>query len=264
MPGDYDQCSVISVRFPYKNAIPRDVAINNFAIGHSVLPEGPEMLEFVQHAINGVYRFYNEEKEATPGSDLMFNMAAYVNRDEIQVRHRLVDWDHPGRFLVDWDSDWIYSQNLPDSPTDDWRPSGDDSSNVGWPGEVAVCLSFKALSGTSPAVPSATVRPRARERGRIYFGPLIEGGRAGSITGDLGPEYPGPSQTFREWLVHSGGELESWVGEWDTGHLSVAHWSVWSRADNAVYKVFQAWADNEYDIQRRRGVDAALRYTLNV
>lgn len=115
------------------------------------------------------------------------------------------------------------------------------------PNEVAAVLSFHATQvGIAEEAPGGT-RPRARRRGRIYFGPLaIEASRYFDPNPRLVDE-------FLTSLRTAAGNLR------DASVLEGVPWSVWSRADQVLRPVTGGWTDNEPDTQRRRGNIATTR-----
>lgn len=116
------------------------------------------------------------------------------------------------------------------------------------PQEVAVCLSFRGNYEADVEFGEGT-RPRARDRGRIYVGPLAT--TVANVDGTTGECYV--SESFRETLANAGDALR---GDPDTV------WCVWSRKNETMIPVVQVWVDNGFDIQRRRGNQATARTTL--
>lgn len=118
------------------------------------------------------------------------------------------------------------------------------------PSELAVCLSFNALYGTDPEfgplVGGARSRPRARDRGRIYLGPLHFGlGVFDATQGEVRV-----STTARTDIKNSAVTLR------DSANSA---WGVWSRANGVIEPVSAVWVDDAFDVQRRRGVKASAR-----
>lgn len=114
--------------------------------------------------------------------------------------------------------------------------AGTPSGNL--PNEVAVVLSFNSdLTGILEE--SGATRPRARHRGRVYFGPL-HGGVADveAVTSRVKVQAG-----FRSCLAGAGAQL-----------MTSAHrWCVWSRALSNVFEVVGGHVDDAFDTQRRRG-----------
>lgn len=117
---------------------------------------------------------------------------------------------------------------------------------IGLPAEVALCLTYKSAYGTDgefgPIDPATgkKSRPRARDRGRLYIGPLNVD--AMSTSGSLGDMRPSAAATNA--LVGAGAVL---MGE------VTPSWAVWSRRGATMEPVTGGWSDNAFDTQRRRG-----------
>lgn len=126
----------------------------------------------------------------------------------------------------------VYTQTF------DPNTSGPDSL----PDEVAVCLSYHSAYGTDVEFGPAT-RPRARDRGRIFFGPLMRG----AVEEDGITSEPFPATNLRLDLKAAATTL---MGD-GTGEAET--WSVWSRTDATLKAVVGGWIDNAFDTQRRRG-----------
>lgn len=126
-----------------------------------------------------------------------------------------------------------------------------------YPSEVAAVLSFHGdltnIPQTAPGPPGGppTIRPAARRRGRVFFGPLT------NITGS---EDPATHEIvlgtgFKNAVGRFGRELALLF---DAGHASY-HWVVASGADNTTYQIVNGWVDDSFDTQRRRGQDRGGR-----
>lgn len=108
------------------------------------------------------------------------------------------------------------------------------------PTEVAYCVSFEA--------PRQSGQPQQSRRGRIYVGPL-----AASMVGSDGR----PSSAFMTTVGDAiDALLTSSQGSADQS------WAVYSRKNEVAIEVTDAWIDNEFDTQRRRGRAATSRTTF--
>lgn len=116
---------------------------------------------------------------------------------------------------------------------------GDEPTGTSLPLEVALCLSY----GTN--TPFDT--PVQRRRGRIYIGPL--NGNQISVEDDLPAPTSGLGLRMRKGAVM----LKETLPPVGLG------WSIWSRTDGELYPIEGGWVDNEFDTQRRRGVEATSR-----
>ena len=108
------------------------------------------------------------------------------------------------------------------------------------PHEVAVCLSYAAEDDPSKAGP--------RRRGRIYLGPM----------GTTGGGVDRPASTLRNLVLAFGQSLAS------IGTASSTTWKLYSRTDQATFKIESIWCDDAWDTQRRRGLAPTLRTTQDV
>lgn len=113
------------------------------------------------------------------------------------------------------------------------------------PTEVSACLSYHGaiVSGTNPA----------RRRGRFYIGGLGATVAAGSPT-----SFPMLSSGLSDNLMAAAEHVLDSQGVIDW------QWVVWSPTNQASIPVVGGWVDNSFDTQRRRGVQATVRYTWPV
>jgi hypothetical protein len=117
-------------------------------------------------------------------------------------------------------------------------PLGAPLSANALPSEVACCLSFRQTYDVDVEfAPGA--RPRARDRGRVFIGPLVQGAVAMAT-----PARARPADALQEALVESGRILMQ---------NTDVNWVVWSRKLARVRPVLQVWADDAFDTVRRRG-----------
>lgn len=106
------------------------------------------------------------------------------------------------------------------------------------PPELALCMSFQAprQSGVS----------QARRRGRLYLGPLS----STAYTTSTGF----PTSTI---LTNIGNAVQNLL---DASQAATTWaWAVYSPTTETAIEVNDAWVDNAFDIQRRRGVAATSR-----
>ena len=113
------------------------------------------------------------------------------------------------------------------------KNSGITTSAIAVNREVALCLSFYAD------------HPAPRRRGRLYLPYALLGAGASSMA-----ERPTTSQRTK-----ASGLVAGFAG---LGGADV-DWIVWSRADHAAHTVTNWWVDDEWDVQRRRGLKATTR-----
>lgn len=116
------------------------------------------------------------------------------------------------------------------------------------PHELAICLSFQAnkLSGLV----------QARRRGRIYLGPW------GNSAND--PSTGRPANALQTALTTGINDFKTALGG-----IPDVKWAVYSPTQAAIEQgdmafVGNGWVDDEWDIQRRRGIVASKRNTFVV
>jgi hypothetical protein len=112
------------------------------------------------------------------------------------------------------------------------------------PEEVAAVISFHGNLTDIPEE-SGSTRPAARHRGRVYIGPLNVQG-VNNVDASM-------STPMMNSMVGAGRFLLGLAG---------GHFSVWSRANAAMYTATGGFVDNAFDTQRRRGHDATSRTLL--
>jgi len=129
-------------------------------------------------------------------------------------------------------------------------------SGTAYPGEVAVCASYRGelASGTNPA----------RRRGRIFIGPL-DADTGTTLTGDCHV-----TDAFRTVLADA---CEALCGD---GLTDDARWVVFSPTDagpppwseltlnDSCVDVVAGYVDNSYDTIRSRGAKSTLRTTWSI
>lgn len=116
------------------------------------------------------------------------------------------------------------------------------------PSEVALCLSFHADFGLDVEFAPGT-RPRSRDRGRVYIGPLTTAGLA-SGSGNRAKPAPGLINA----IVGAGKDLRDANDD--------KRWSVWSRVAARMSEVTSCSVDDAFDIQRRRGERPLAKTTM--
>lgn len=120
-----------------------------------------------------------------------------------------------------------------------WSLGALSGTGVNLPKEVAACLSYRATY--------ASGIPPARQRGRLYIGPLNTNVLTGTSTAN-----PTLDTAFQAALRGAGTYLAG---------LSTAgsKWAVRSRVLGISSEITGGWVDNAFDSQRRRGLAATSR-----
>lgn len=106
------------------------------------------------------------------------------------------------------------------------------------PPELAVCVSYQTVrqSGMS----------QARRRGRLYFGPMSNA----SVT-------PTNGQIATTTLTGFGTAIQNLL---DASQAATTwYWAIYSPTNQLAIEVSDAWLDNAFDVQRRRGIAATTR-----
>jgi hypothetical protein len=120
----------------------------------------------------------------------------------------------------------------------------------GMPNEVAVVVSYRADYGSDPEH-GGTTRPRADDRGRIYFGPL-DAAASGTLT-VLGLSVPVVSSALLTLL-------SAQISLLATTAFS-HHWQmmVWSRKRQQMKEAISKAINQDFDTQERRGLATTLQ-----
>lgn len=106
--------------------------------------------------------------------------------------------------------------------------------------------------------PPGKTRPRARDRGRIYFGPL-----------NLSSCMVDDSTSNRTKLGSAvGNDLCQWIKSINvittTPHTIVYNLGVWSRKNAAIKSLQEVWVDDRIDYQRRREDQGVVKTILGL
>lgn len=210
-----------------KSGIPADAVQNTFAFERTALEPPVTAGAAIKAALDN---FYNTAGAggSSVGSQLAESLSTTADAGRIQVYDVTADLGGTAHGSPVYDQPFTLS-----------------NTGVGsLPDEVAACLSFQSAYGADVEF-GAGARPRARDRGRVFIGPL----RAGAAVVDATTKEAFLAQTTRIAIAEAGGRLVN-MG---------AGWSVWSRRDAAFKTVISGWVDNAFDVQRRRGNEANLR-----
>lgn len=124
------------------------------------------------------------------------------------------------------------------------------------PSEVALCLSYHGdLTGLQEEAPDGpdlgtkVDRPKARRRGRLYYGPF-------SVNALSAVQAGRPITGLRDCLIGIGDHLLN--GDWRPPG-AIIDWVVWSTVNQDDTPVVGGWVDNAFDTQRRRGISPTIR-----
>lgn len=218
-----------TVTLEHKSLLPRDRVTNTFTF------RGPSPLDFamlvpIQAALEN---FYN-----TPGPGATISIGTLISGCMSRtikpiIRHYDVTAHLAGDPAGSPISESEFSAVLDTNGVSDNEPS-----------EIAIALSFAADFGVDVEfAPGA--RPRARDRGRVYVGPITS--QAKDFTAVQAPIVSPSGLTT---VSKAGRAL---IDDPNT------EWVVWSRTAAAVKPVTSCWVDNAFDVVRRRGEAATAR-----
>lgn len=212
-------------RLPYFTGIPEDVTTNTFHYATGAAPTIAE-IDAIQE---GVRDFYIG---AVTGASVGAYYAAYVSRAANACQVETYNLDDPE----------------PRQPLDSLAftlTAATGTSNL--PAEAAVCLSYRAayVSGS----------PNARRRGRAYIGPLS----GAAMTAGSASAFPTPITGLVTSLLEAAQDYLAGVPD-----LAGASFGVYSPTDGAIRVGIEAWVDNAWDTQRRRGNAPSSRTTQSL
>lgn len=205
---------------PYVTGLPRDVAVNTFHFFVPAIDSGP--LEAIRDTL---IEFYNDAPP-TETDSIGQALTAYIDRTTDACEIRLYDAEATGGPLGVGPFTLVAPNSTPSLPF-----------------EVALCLSF--------AGSDASVLPAASKRGRVYLGPLL----LDNITAPANLP-PRPSTALIDIVTKSALRMATSTVLSGEG----VEWVVWSRRYEDATVVQFGWVDNEFDTQRRRQVEASVRY----
>lgn len=220
-----------AVNMPAKSGVPQDTVIHDFVFTTS------DNLHANRLAIAGLLdTFYNTIP--TGGTRAV---GAYLSDTISRVAKPTVKF---------YDITTHLSGSAHGSPVDTFTLTAvlPAASGANLPSELAVCLSFNHDYGTDVEFGPGS-RPRARDRGRIFIGPLLQL----AMDNDTTTRRPKVTAACMTDLTKAATALKASV---DPG------WCVWSRRNAIARTVTAGWVDDAFDIQRRRGELAGTRTTF--
>lgn len=129
------------------------------------------------------------------------------------------------------------------------------SPTTAFPEGVCVVVTIQAPYGSDVEFGTGT-RPRARDRGRLYFGPWC-GANIGAESGTMRAIVPSiAANNLLQWVKA--------ISSHTTSGGSNYHLCVWSRASGTTKNVANSWVDDRFDYQRRRADQGVVRYSLAI
>lgn len=224
----------VEVRFPYIGAsLPRDVAINTFHFlgGDAGDPEDQTAL-----IVSALPTFYESvgTGATVPIVDFLSQVLS-VEEDAVEIWGSLsTDLTLPNGGFTPKQQVGNFTIELVDT--------------AALPNEVAVCMSLK--DSTNTLTPG-------RHRGRNFIGPL----NVAALGPNLENGMTTPDPDLIEAIQGAAQDLQAFV---EASVEPSVSWCIYSRANEAYYRITNGWVDNEFDTQRRRQQRATLRNTFNM
>jgi hypothetical protein len=216
------------VRLPAKSGVPKDAVQNSFCFRTA------DNLSANRNAVATLLDAFYRTLPATAVKKVGEYLSDTISRTAIPT-------------VVFYDITAHLSGSSHGSPVDTIPFAGvlPAASGSALPSECSVCLSFQHVYGSDVEfAPGA--RPRARDRGRIYLGPLLQL----AMDQDVTTRRPKVTATC---MLDIGKAASVLSGSADPT------WCVWSRTNATALSVDQGWVDDAFDTQRRRGEAAAVR-----
>lgn len=225
LPG-HVACQVV---FENVSGLPRDRVTNTF---HFRRPEGTSFATWCTNMQSSVINTYNATQ-----SPVTVWLASFIN-DQISRS--------TNASKLQWYDLSLDPPHVPTVQTFTLSAAGNAQS---MPNEVSLCGSFKG-----DVVPGVST---ARQRGRVYIGPLTIAAMNGTESG--GDQRPTTGNTgiidsIARSLKYLAVQARSFSGDL----------CVFSPTANALYPVTSIWVDDAFDTQRRRGARALSRFSLSV
>lgn len=216
-----------------KSMIPKDAVQNRFAFTTGTVPASVAELAEISSLIDN---FYNAAQST--GVGVTHWMASSLN--PANNSHSIDFYDLTGHL----------NGTSHGSPfrTEPFTLAG-LPANEGLPDECAICISYHSDFGVDRESVGNT-RPKARDRGRMYIGPLATGCVSIPDPNKEAVVTPNCLSTMRDAMSTL------------VVNPNLVTWCLWSRADAALKPVVGGFVDNAFDVQRRRGNAASNRLVV--
>jgi hypothetical protein len=219
------------VQFTHNSGLPQDNTVNNLVFRTATTPPSSTELDHITTALT---TFYNTGA-GSPSHAIANAISTAIDRgaNRTHIRYYLLDGHLDG--------------SAHGSPVrqDDFTLGSAIGTGSNFPSEMAVCITYHTAYLTDPEFGPGHTRPRARDRGRIYLGPLRDTIKLLAVDSEprLDPDW---AQAFAAAAARL-------VADADT------QWVQWSRSNTITNTVSSGWVDNAFDVQRRRGPDSTSR-----
>jgi hypothetical protein len=230
----------VTVTFPHKDGINRDAVVNTFTF-HKATDMTDTDMGLIENAIR---QFLNSTpSDGTAVGEPSIILGPQLSRTAVPVfRHYNIDAHLSGTTPVGSPVRTNTMTEALHAPV----------SGFPMPSEVAICLSFHGTFGADQEFAGGT-RPKSRDRGRIYFGPLV--GSALVVNTEGTTNRPIVAPNVRAALLSNALDHLMAPG---SGISQV----VWSRRAGSVNPVEGYSVDDAFDTQRRRGERPTVRQSV--
>lgn len=219
-----------SITLPAKSGMPEDDVVNTFSF---FVPGEAVTQDFIDIE-DAVMAFYNDI-HAPAIQSLGRQLGPQIDRTKKPIfRH----YDVTDHLTGDPAGSPVRMVNAP-------RFIEASAPSNGLPAEVSICLSYGADMGDDVEFGLGGTRPRSRDRGRLYIGPLYT-----NVLQDNGNGRVSLNSATQQAILQAGAYLMQ---------HPIVKWFVWSRAGATMKEVTRVWVDDEFDTQRRRGQKAVVR-----
>lgn len=233
-------------------------------------------VQYIKHNVNGlpeddvVMTLHFEDNDSGTDSITASTIAGYVAASHFDAADGTDDLEgyiSPVISRVFLPTIKVYDGESPGSPLAVETQAGMHAAinAVGLPNEVACCLSFRGDYGLAledapddSDADSAPERPRSRRRGRVFEGPF----NVAAINGAA----PHPPITALRLALLNFGERLGAIGDVPALAGLDMTWVVKSLATGAptTSEITEAYVDNAWDTQRRRGLAPTGRSTVAI
>jgi hypothetical protein len=230
----------VTVTFEHTSALPRDRIVNTWVFGENTGGHfDATKYTAIEDALSGFYNFNGTYTRLSADlSSVLSRSAAPTVRHYDVTTH--LDGSDAGSPLRIGFLDLLGA------------PGTGTYSGLNLPAEVATCLSFHSAYGSDVEFGVGS-RPRARDRGRVYIGPL--NGASINIEGTTHRAIVGTE--IRDALIHAAQAMRAALAP-------DILWCTWSRKAARVGPVTHCSVDDAFDTQRRRGERALSAVGLDL
>lgn len=225
---------LVTVELHHRSGLTRDSAVNSFVVSSETDIDSAHFGDIEA----SIQTFYNTNVVSTSNNIATFLSPALSRTVKPTFRHYNLDGHLSGS-----------AHGSPVRTVDAANVlAAAAAGNAPLPSECAICLSFAADFGSDVEF-APGVRPRQRDRGRVFLGPL----NAVVITEDTTTHYAKLGSSILDTIGMAGTRLRD-----DLTGFGLT-WSVWSRKNASIKPVTSCSVDNAFDTQRRRGERPTLR-----